>query len=404
MKKGLVFGIIFLFGIFLFASPLYAFTSKGGETVNISEEVSDDLYAFGNTVNLLNDIAGDFVAAGARVNASGNVGGDLIASGGMLEITGDVGDDARIAGGIININSSIQDDLIVAGGQVTIGSEANIGGDLVITGGTVSISGQVADKVIGSGGNITISATVGKDVRIDDVSSLNITSSADIGGDLSYSSSSEASISEDASIAGDVNFNLVTEKQKETKIAKASPFSIFAATYFGGKIISFISLFVLGILLLLAIPKAFDKFNQKLENTLGNSVGAGAIMVFGVPIAAVVLFIISIILFVTIIGSGVGVVLLTSDAILLVLYGLLLYVSGIFLSYLLGKTILAKSTLDLSKYGWKVLAYLIGLVIIMIAYSIPFIGWLARLVGMLFGFGGLVLIIKDWLLASYRER
>jgi hypothetical protein len=58
----------------------------------------------------------------------------------------------------------------------------------------------------------------------------------------------------------------------------------------------------------------------------------------------------------------------------------------------------------MDKYGWKVLAYLIGLVIIMIIFSIPFAGWLIRFAGILFGLGGLALVIKDMLAQSCRKQ
>jgi len=32
----------------------------------------------------------------------------------------------------------------------------------------------------------------------------------------------------------------------------------------------------------------------------------------------------------------------------------------------------------------------------MAVYSIPFVGWIIRIAGILFGFGGLMLVIKDW--------
>jgi hypothetical protein len=51
-----------------------------------------------------------------------------------------------------------------------------------------------------------------------------------------------------------------------------------------------------------------------------------------------------------------------------------------------------------------VLAYLIGLVIIMIIFSIPFAGWLIRFAGILFGLGGLALVIKDMLAQSCRKQ
>ena len=46
-------------------------------------------------------------------------------------------------------------------------------------------------------------------------------------------------------------------------------------------------------------------------------------VLFGVPIVSLIVFIISMLLFITIIGSGVGIVAIVSNAIMLIVYGLL---------------------------------------------------------------------------------
>ncbi len=178
----------------------------------------------------------------------------------------------------------------------------------------------------------------------------------------------------------------------------AAPLALFST--FLGKIISFISLFVLGVLLLLFIPKAFERFNARLIKTLGYSAGTGAIVFFGIPIALIILFLISVFLFITVLGGGVGIILLASTTILGILFGILVYVSSIFVAYLLGVTILSKASLDFGKFGWKVIAFLLGLVILSVAFAIPFVGWVVRIAQILFGVGGLSLILKGWIPAK----
>ncbi|GAG86383.1 unnamed protein product, partial [marine sediment metagenome] len=138
-----------------------------------------------------------------------------------------------------------------------------------------------------------------------------------------------------------------------------------------------------------------EKFIDRMKNTLGYSVGAGAIMLFGVPIGALIIFLISIILFITIIGAGLGLLGIASNAIIITLYALFIYTSTVFLSYFIGRMILIKTSLNMSKYGWKVLVYLVGLAVVVAAYSIPFAGWIIRFAGILFGFGGIALVLKD---------
>ena len=404
MKKIIVFLLAVSVILFISAAPLWALDSEKQDDSSFSTRFNDDLYVFGSDLFITEDVAGDLVMAGGRINVDGNTAQDLMVAGGMITINGDVGDDIRTAGGTINISGDVEDDLLGVGGQISISEASVIGGALVLTGGTLDIACTVEDNAILSGETITISGKIDGDVKIDDVESLKITGSAEITGDLVYSSSTRANISDDAVIGGEVKETIVKEVKPETLKDGRTLGAVFTATYYGGKIIAFLGLFILGIILILAIPGFFQKFNDRMKNNLGYCVGGGAIVLFGVPIASLIIFILSILLFITIIGSGLGIVAMASNVIMLIVYGLLIYFSTVFLSYLLGRVILSKTSLNMDKYGWKVLAYLIGLVIIMIVYSIPFVGWIIRFAGILFGLGGLSLILKDLMVKGCRKK
>lgn len=404
MKKIIVFLLAVSVILFISAAPLWALDSEKQDDSSFSTRFNDDLYVFGSDLFITEDVAGDLVMAGGRINVDGNTAQDLMVAGGMITINGDVGDDIRTAGGTINISGDVEDDLLGVGGQISISEASVIGGALVLTGGTLDIACTVEDNAILSGETITISGKIDGDVKIDDVESLKITGSAEITGDLVYSSSTRANISDDAVIGGEVKETIVKEVKPETLKDGRTLGAVFTATYYGGKIIAFLGLFILGIILILAIPGFFQKFNDRMKNNLGYCVGGGAIVLFGVPIASLIIFILSILLFITIIGSGLGIVAMASNVIMFIVYGLLIYFSTVFLSYLLGRVILSKTSLNMDKYGWKVLAYLIGLVIIMIVYSIPFVGWIIRFAGILFGLGGLSLILKDLMVKGCRKK
>lgn len=404
MKKVLVFMLVMAALLFLSAAPLWALDSEKGEESSFSTNFNDDLYVFGSDILVIDDIIGDLVMAGGQIDVDGNVAQDLMAAGGMVRLNGDIGDDARIGGGTVTVTGEIGDDLIAAGGQIYIKDSAQVGGVLVLTAGTLEISGDVGNGAILNAGNITISGQIDGDVNIEGVERLRITDSAVITGNLVYSSPNRASISDKAEIGGEVKETIVERERYFEEIDARTPWAVFTATYIGGRIIAFLSLFVLGIILILAMPGFFQKFNDRMKSTLGYCVGGGAIVLFGVPIAAMIVFFISILLFITIIGSGIGIAAMASNVIMLIVYGLLIYLSTIFLSYLLGRVILSKTSLNMEKYGWKVLAYLIGLVIIMIVFSIPFVGWLLRFVGILFGLGGLALVLKDMLVKGCKKK
>ncbi len=398
MRKLVIFIIVATLVFFVFAAPLFGFTVKGEETLNLTETENDDVYAMGNTINFSGEVNGDLVAAGGQLNINGTVTGDLIAAGGMIEIGGNIKDDIRVAGGTITIKGSVDDDVIMAGGQLVIEKGAKIGGDLAISGGSVIINGDIAGKITASAGEITIAGKAGNGVEIGGAGTLTIGSTAEINGDLSYSSESEAKIAEGATISGNVKFK---EIPKPDKKSFAMPLGIFGtvlgATYIGSRVVSFLSMFIVGIIMLLAIPVIFKKFNNRMRTSFGFCVAGGAITLFGVPVAILILGLIGILLLITIVGAGLGILAFATSVVITTLYFVLIYTSTAFLSFLLGEVILAKSKLNMQKYGWKVLAYLIGLVIIMIVYAIPFLGGVAKFAGVLFGLGGLTMVLKDYI-------
>ena len=398
MRKLILFIIVATLAFFVFASPLFGFTVKGDDTLNITETENDDVYAMGNTINFSGEVNGDLVAAGGQLTINGTVTEDLIAAGGMIDMGGDVKDDIRMAGGTITIKGSVGDDVIIAGGQIVIEKDAKIGGDLVISGGRVIINGEIAGKIIASAGEITIAGKVGNGVEIGGVSSLIIGSTAEINGDLVYSSDSEAKIADGATISGSIKFNEIPKPDKKSFAMPLGVFgTILGATYVGSRVVSFLSMFIIGIILLLAMPVIFQKFNNRMRTSFGFCVAGGAITLFGVPVAIAILGFIGILLLITVVGAGLGILAFTANCLMATIYFVLIYTSTAFLSFLLGEVILSKSKLNLQKYGWKVLAYLIGLAIIMIAYSIPFVGGVAKFAGVLFGLGGLAMVLKDYI-------
>jgi hypothetical protein len=403
MKKLIIFFIIFLVSIFCFASPLFAFTAKGEDHVSISENINDDVYAFGNDVTLTGSIDGDLVSGAGQIKISGNISDDLIAAGGVLTINGEIGDSARVAGGMINIGGIVKKDLVAAGGQIEVLSNSVIEGDAVLNGGKIVIGGNVNGNIEISGSDVTINGKIGKDVKISSPN-IKIGDNAEISGNFDYSSSQAAAISPNAKITGKTSWTKTESNQdKDFRITpgiKKSAFTIFTATWIGGKVVGFLSFFILGIILLLALPWTFNKFNERMKKNLGLCVGSGAIAIFGIPLAVFILIFVSIILFITLIGSGLGGLLFIADILLILIYVIVLLVSNVYLSFFIGHMILHKSVNNLDKYGWKVLAFLIGLAITSAIYAIPFAGWLVQFAGVLFGFGGLMMIIKDWLFSG----
>jgi hypothetical protein len=450
MKKTLLFFCIMALSFFMFASPLFAFTFDGGRTVNVREDIDDNLYLWGGAISVRNSVNGDLFVAGGRFNLNGDVADDLTAIGAFGYVGGNVGGDVKVLGGVVTLNGLINGEVMVAGGVVIIDTNCLVSGDLAITGGSLNILGEVTGDLVATGGSIEILGDIRGNAEIKNAGSLNIRNTATIGGDLIYSSGKEAGISQGAEIKGNIIYNETvttpakvqakatelfktrgpgnslisyaaaldtevisnstrqtlltiaadkTKEQDQTFWGAVTEFfsGFFIAAYITLKAFYFVWMFIFGIVLIRALPALFKRFNDRMRSSFARCVTGGAINLFGVPIGMVIIWAVASILLLTIIGAAFGIILFAAWGIIGIIYGVLIFVSTIFLSYLTGELILYKSKLDTSKYGVKVLAFFIGFIILEIIYAIPVIGQVAQLAGILFGLGGISIIIYEWI-------
>lgn len=249
-------------------------------------------------------------------------------------------------------------DQVVVSGSVVVGPRQTVG-DVLILDGPVTILGRVRGDVVAVSGRVRI---VGGQVSGD------VTSVADpivlgpgarVGGDLNYGDEKPV-VSPAASVGG---------KTKKLDVGDAFPFAGFGLTLLLWLAVSVSSL-ILGLVLLAFAPRAADVALVVARYATGAAIGWGALLVFGLPILAVIAI-------VTLVGIPLGVGLLLS---LTPIYSVG-YVTG---AWLLGRLILKEPTT--SRY----VAFLVGWGILRAVALIPILGGLGWLVATVFGLGALV--------------
>ena len=253
-------------------------------------------------------------------------------------------------------------DQVVVSGSVVVGPRQTVG-DVVILDGPVTILGRVRGDVVAVSGRVRI---VGGQVSGD------VTSIADpivlgpgarVGGDLNYGDEKPV-VSPAATVGG---------KTKKFDVGDAFPFAGFGLTLLLWLAVSVSSL-ILGLVLLAFAPRAADAALVVARDATGAAIGWGALLVFGLPILAVIAL-------VTLVGIPLGVGLLLA---LTPIYAVG-YVTG---AWLLGRLLLKRPTT--SRY----LAFLAGWGILRVVALIPILGGLGWLVATVFGLG--TLIVAAW--------
>jgi len=357
------------------AMPVLAFDARSGNMVTVSggEVINDDLYVGANTVIIDGTINGDLWAAGNVITINGIVNGSVMAAGRTVNINGDIGHAVRAAGETINISSDVDGDVMVGGSQVNIASTAKVGGDLLFGAGNARIDGLIEGVIKGGGGDVTISSEVRGDVALQ-VKSLTILPTANIQGKLTYTSEEEANIQSGAQIGGTTTHNLPEVREKR---AKPFPFALFSGI--GGKVTGFLMALIAGLVIILLAPRRLTSIAESIRSRPGPSAGWGAIILFGTPIAAIIVCI-------TIVGIPVGLIALA-------LYGIAIYLAQIPVGLFIGRWIIGHFR-GVEGKAIMVGALALGLVILRLLRLIPHLGFLIGLAVILFGLGAVVVSLR----------
>ncbi|MGH2471527.1 MAG: hypothetical protein ACRDG6_03860 [Candidatus Limnocylindria bacterium] len=334
-----------------------------------TETIDDDLYAFGVNISINGTIKGDLIATGQNISVDGNVTGDVIAGANSISIRGQVGGSVRAAGQALFVDGKITNDLVFGGNQFELTANGRVGRDALIAAGTTTISGQIArDLQVGSS-NAKIDGGVGGDV-LASVERLQLTDRATVGGDLKYTSSTEAQIANTSSVKGAI--------QRETPDRGQAPLVTGPAALVLDWLKGLIGLLILGILVVFFFPGFSRRAGEALVRSPWMSLAVGALVLVGVPILAVVFFVVGVLIG----GWWIGFVVLA-------LYGVVLALSIPVAGVGVGGALLRLGRRPVPVW----LALLIGLVVLLLVALIPILGPLVFFIACLFGMGATVIAV-----------
>jgi hypothetical protein len=358
MKRALQ--ALMVFCLTITAAPAHAFESRAGSSINVSEPVSDDLYAAGGTVEVTAEVDGDVVATGGTILLSGRTNGGILAAGGTVRIGGTVGRSVRAAAGTLTVDGRVGSDAVIAGGNVDVVSQANIGRDLVAAGGNVEVAGGIGRNAILSGGNVTIGGTVQGNVEVQ-AGRLVVLPAARIAGSLRNNGDARVDIQQGAQISGGVQRTAAMRRRGSM------------GSGLGGRIVELLWLLVVGFVLIALAPGAVWRVSARVGRQFWLNLLTGFILLVCVPVAAILMLI-------TIVGIPLAVLVMA-------LYLATLYLGQVAVAGWAGARIFS----GLQRGGARspYLAYAIGAIILVVLFALPFLGPIARLVALLVGFGAL---------------
>jgi len=429
LKVGVSLALALVFSVAL-ASPALAFGSRSGQEVVVpkGEIINDDLYVGAANFTLDGTVKGDLIVTAQAITINGEVDGSLFAAGQTIVINGIVKGSVRIAGAALYIGDSsmLGKDLVAAGASLETRSGSQIGRDVVFAGGQTRLGGEVSRNVLASTGGLEILGRVGGNVTTY-VSSpgeygrstgapylsntgipvptvppgLTIDPAARIGGNLLYTSTAASPIPGGV-VAGQVIHTVPSMSPAETDMVRHQTLGERVLTWFVHLLRSLVVLILLGLLAVWLFPRLLKNATGELQSRPWWSLLWGVVSYPVLVVAALTIFFLVILLFVvfglltlwSLSGLVVGFGLLT---LFILVFGFILaaaYFVKILVGDLLGKLILNAIRPDLGKH--KIWRLLLGIFVVTVLVSLPFIGWLFAIAVPFFGLGAL------WM-ASYRR-
>jgi uncharacterized RDD family membrane protein YckC len=310
----------------------------GSHSVPRGRTVSDAVSILGSTT-VAGSVDSDAVsiAGNTHIAAGARVGGAAVAVFGRVESHGEIGDEAVSVLGGMYINGPVGDQAVSVLGNLELGPKAIIDGDVVVVGGKL-----IKDPNAVVRGNEVHVSPFGAMPQLDWITTW-VTRCLFLGRPLAFG--------------------------PNLGWAWAIAFS-FLAFY---------------LLLSLLFPRALVRCSETLETRPGSSIVASLLTVFLTPVA-IVLLAITIVgaLLVPFLGTGLLAAKLFGKAVMLAFIGR--RITRLF---------------DDGRFGHPVLAVLVGGVIVMLLYTIPFMGFLTY---KLLSWLGLGVVVYTIVLAMKRER
>lgn len=376
---------------------------SGGQTVTVAadEVVADDLYATGETVRIEGTVRGDLVAAAREIVIDGIVEGDVLAAGQSVSIRGTVGDDVRIAGQVLRLGEGARlgDDLIAAGFSLETVDGSGIGGTVRFFGYQALLAGEVVESVGGGMGALELAGTVRGDVDVEVgprgegappafwpspvsipsvPSGLTVADGARIGGTLRYSSSTEGRIAEGAAVDGGVEFD-------ETAAAREAEPGVLERI--ADRARRFVALLLVGALLLWLAPRWTERLAATVRAKPLASLGWGVVFLAAAAVGGVALALVTIILawvlglatlgglVAAVVGGGVLAELALGIGVVVVS----VYLPPVVVGLAGGRAVIAP------RFG----ALALGVLVLLLLTSIPYLGTLIAIFVLLLGLGSL---------------
>lgn len=352
-------------GVALTGPPVAAASDfRKGDFVEVpqGETVKGDVFLFGHRVRVNGTVEGDVYIFSEDGSVSGNVQGDVIAFAQSLHITGNVNGNIRAFANNMTITGSVARNVLTFDESVNLDSAGKIGGSMTIFVKSLSLDGHLGRDLLVFSEHTGISGTVAGGIRAKG-NSLDISSTAEVDGPVRFEGDRPAEVSPQAKLASPVEYHKLEHKPKYME-----------GHYYVWQVIWIAAFVLFGLVLFQLVPKFSQEAVENVER-YGASFGLGVLVLFGVPIAALIAC-------ATVVGLFIGVSAFF-------LWYATLYYAQIVVGAQVGQWMLGKA-----RETWPLIGRMaVGVVVVRLCTTIPAVGGWVKFGLVLWGTGAISLAL-----------
>jgi cytoskeletal protein CcmA (bactofilin family) len=266
--------------------------TRKGDSVRVAPEetINGDIFLFGDRVRIDGTVKGDVFLFGHDATVSGHVEGDVIGFAQQLQVNGQVDGNIRAFTNTLTIRGNVNKNVLTFDERVNFEPAAKVGGSMTIFADNLSLDGSLGRDLLIFAKHLSVSGKVRGGIRMKG-NALTINAGAEVDGPIRYEGDNPAEVSAQAKLASPVEFHKLEHRPRYMQ-----------GHYYVWRVIWTAAFILFGMVLVLLMP-TFAEQTVRAAELYAAPIGLGVLVLFGVPIAAIIACI-------TVVGIPLGVLTL----------------------------------------------------------------------------------------------
>ena len=335
-----------------------------GDTVEVGKDeiIKGDLFAHGHHVKIEGTVDGDVYVFCQGADIEGHVTGDVIAFAQMLRVNGKVDGNIRSFTNTTLVSGNVTKNLLSFGETVNIDPAGKIGGSVTTFLNTLTIDGTVGRDVLTFGSEAAIAGNIGGGIQAQG-NTLKFNSGAQVNGPVKFKGEHPPEVASGAKLAVPVVF---TQEEHHSRYRDSG--------FYVWKVFWIAALILFGLVLFVLLPN-FARATVDSAERYGASFGLGVLVLFGVPVAALIACI-------TVVGLLIGI------------STFILWVAAMWFAQIVVGTIVGQWLMGHTRETWQLIGRMaVGVILVRVAEMLPYLGGWVKFAVLLWGMGAISLAI-----------